>query len=167
MVRRNLIEQLQSYRIRWPEEAEMVDRFLDFVQREPACFERSTAEGHVTGSAWLVDPTGTRVLLTHHAKLNAWLQLGGHADGESDVLKVAFTEARVDIHLIPARPTDGEHFHYDVRYALRALHTDHVVSAESHDLAWVDVTNLTTHTTEHSMLRMARKWDLLRELWLP
>lgn len=162
----------------------MVDRFLDFVEREPSCFERSTTEGHVTGSAWLVDPTGTRVLLTHHAKLNAWLQLGGHADGETDVLKVAFTEAReesgisdivavtteildVDIHLIPARKTDAEHFHYDVRYALRALHTDHVVSAESHDLAWVDVNDISTHTTEHSMLRMARKWQLLRDLWLP
>lgn len=161
----------------------MVDRFLEFVEREAACFERSTAEGHVTGSAWLLAPDHETVLLTHHAKLNAWMQLGGHADGEHDVLKVALTEAReesgiehiepvsieifdVDIHLIPARKNDGEHYHFDVRYVLRALHTDHVVSHESHDLAWVDPCRMHDYTTEDSMLRMAAKWIHHRHLWM-
>ncbi len=161
----------------------MVDRFLEFVEREPACFDRSTTEGHVTGSAWLVSPDDSTVLLTHHAKLNAWMQLGGHADGEHDVLKVAMTEAReesgitdivpvsaeifdVDIHRIPARKNDGEHFHFDVRYVLRAMHTDHIVSHESHDLAWVDPLKITDFTSERSMLRMAEKWIHHRHLWL-
>jgi len=64
----------------------------------------------------------------------------------------------VDVHPIPARGSDAGHLHFDVRYALRAGHTDHVVSGESHDLAWVPIRELERYTTEDSMLRMARKW---------
>jgi hypothetical protein len=173
-----LIEALTHYRDRYPEESPTVDRLIDFVRREPACFERSTVEGHITGSAWVVDPEGRRTLLTHHRKLNRWLQLGGHADGDHDVLRVSLTEAReesgieaftvlsqdifdVDIHPIPARGTDPEHLHFDIRYALQAHTTEHIVTEESHDVAWVDVTAIHEYTTEPSMLRMARKWNAM------
>lgn len=173
-----LIEALTQYRERYPEESPTVDRLIDFVRREPACFERSTVEGHITGSAWVVDPEGRRTLLTHHRKLNRWLQLGGHADGDHDVLRVSLTEAReesgieaftvvshdifdVDIHPIPARGGDPEHLHFDIRYALQAHTTDHIVTEESHDVAWVDVTAIHEYTTEPSMLRMARKWNAM------
>jgi hypothetical protein len=65
-----------------------------FVREHPACFESTYAAGHLTGSAWLIDSTGQRVLLTHHRKLGRWIQLGGHADGEADLLAVAVREAR-------------------------------------------------------------------------
>ncbi len=155
----------------------LLERYLDFVSRNPDCFERSLQEGHVTGSAWIVDTVGTHVLLTHHRKLGQWFQLGGHADGEPDVAKVAMQEAReesglaelrfvsdeifdIDIHLIPARKGDPEHYHYDVRFALQSVGADDfTVSEESLDLAWVELEKLTDFTTEESMLRMARKWE--------
>ena len=34
------------------------------------------------------------MLLTHHRKLDRWLQLGGHSDGESDPRQVALREAQ-------------------------------------------------------------------------
>ncbi len=158
----------------------MVRRFGEFVLREPGCFERATMEGHITASAWVVDQRRTHTLLTHHRKLNKWLQLGGHADGNHDLVSVALTEAReesgidavelllpvifdLDVHVIPARMADPEHLHYDVRYAVMAGHTRHVVSEESHDLAWVRVEKINHYTTEESMLRMARKWNALNE----
>jgi len=49
--------------------------------------------GHITASAWVVDRAGTMALLTHHRKLGRWLQLGGHADGDPDVRRVALREA--------------------------------------------------------------------------
>ena len=67
---------------------------MAFVSAYPNCFERSLSIGHITGSAWLVNQTKTRVLLTHHKRLNKWLQLGGHADGNPNVLEVAMQEAR-------------------------------------------------------------------------
>lgn len=154
----------------------MTERMTGFVSAHADCFERSLSLGHVTGSAWLVNRRRTHVLLTHHRKLNKWLQLGGHADGDSDVLAVAMKEALeesglpdiaplspdifdLDIHEIPARKSEPAHFHYDVRFALRANASEqYVVSDESHDLAWIDIARIATVTSETSMLRMANKW---------
>ena len=170
---------VEAYLQRYPEESTIVRRFLEFIQREPMCFHRQTIEGHITGSAWVVDARLDHTLLTHHRTLNKWLQLGGHADGDHDIVRVALTEAReesgiadirlvrheifdLDIHVIPERKAEPEHLHYDVRYVVMAGSSDHVVSDESHDLSWVPVERITDYTTEVSMLRMARKWNELR-----
>src|SRR5690348_11368424 len=110
--------------------------FLRFLASAPQVFERSHAPGHFTGSAWLVSADGERVLLTHHRKLGRWLQLGGHADGDTDLARVALREAEeesglrdltvepgifdLDRHLIPARGAEAAHWHYDVCYVVRA-----------------------------------------------
>jgi 8-oxo-dGTP pyrophosphatase MutT (NUDIX family) len=179
--RKQLLDQLSEYSSRHPEEADVIDKFIDFVKTESDCFERSLAKGHITGSAWVVNADGSEVLLTHHRKLDRWLQLGGHADGVSDVLSVAVTEAKeesglvdlthigkrifdIDIHPIPARKHDPEHLHYDVRYVLRANGSlDYIVSDESHDLRWVKLDDVETLTTEPSMMRMVAKWKALRD----
>lgn len=167
---------LRDYRARWPAEWEAADRFLAFVTGHRDCFERDLEIGHVTGSAWLVDSSGERVLLTHHKKLDIWVQLGGHADGNPDIAAVALAEATeesgieglsfvdqrlfdIDIHRIPARPGEPEHFHFDARFALRAPPgARFTVSAESHALKWVEIGSLAAFTEEASMLRMATKW---------
>lgn len=152
------------------------ERLTAFVERRPDCFERSLLEGHVTGSAWLLDHGKEACLLTHHKKLGRWLQCGGHADGEPDVLQVALREAReesgivgivplsteifdVDVHRIPPNGNEPEHFHYDVRFALIApLGARFVVSDESHDLAWVRQTEIDRFNTDESVRRLAAKW---------
>ena len=176
MSRADVIRQLQDYRVRWKNEAETVARFIAFLAAHPDAFARELQIGHVTGSAWVVNRAGTHVLLTHHKKLNLWVQLGGHADGDADVLRVARREAEeesgltglelvpggifdVDVHRIPPGREGPEHFHWDIRYAFRAAASeDFQVSAESHELRWVPIRNLAEVTQEESMLRMARKW---------
>ncbi len=156
-------------------EAEMVAATLAFVAAEPRCAERSLAAGHLTGSAWIVDPARQRTLLTHHRKLNKWLQLGGHADGDLDLAAVAFREAEeesglkrlrlvstelfdVDRHRIPARNNEPEHWHYDLRFIVEADPDEALVlSDESHDLAWIEIARMADFNDEESMLRMARK----------
>jgi 8-oxo-dGTP pyrophosphatase MutT (NUDIX family) len=174
--RQKLLNELSEYALRHPEESDVISRFLVFVETEEKSFERSLSKGHITGSAWVVNADGSEILLTHHRKLNCWLQLGGHADGESDVLSVAIKEAEeesglcgfqhlgegifdIDIHPIPARPNEPEHFHYDVRYVLRVEGcVEYTVSDESHDLRWVKPHEVETLTTEESMIRMVTKW---------
>ncbi len=175
MHRQPLLDQLTLYRERHPGEEDRANQFIDFVESFPDCFERSQQIGHITGSAWIIDSSGTRTLLTHHRKLNIWLQPGGHADGNPDVMAVALQEGveetgltelvpvfpeilDIDIHGIPARKDEPSHFHYDVRYLLRQTGgDDYIVSEESHDLAWVPMTDLEDYTTEWSMRRMRRK----------
>jgi 8-oxo-dGTP pyrophosphatase MutT (NUDIX family) len=177
MHRNNLLKQLHAYYGKWPDEAAMASRLIAFIKSHSNCFERSLSVGHITGSAWVVNRAGTHVLLTHHKKLNMWLQLGGHADGNSDILDAAKREAveesglndletvspeifDIDIHLIPARKPEPAHYHHDIRFAFRAMGSeDYIVSDESHDLEWVEIRRLAEVTTEKSMLRMAKKWQ--------
>ena len=179
MHRNHIIQQLRNYLNAYQDESARVERFLAFVEENDDCFERSLPIGHLTGSAWVVNQDGTHVLLTHHKKLGKWLQLGGHADGDSDVLRVAIREVveesgieavepvgagiyDVDIHLIPARGDGLEHYHYDIRYALRVIGDEqYVVSDESHDLQWIEIAKLHKRTDERSMIRMAKKWRAL------
>ena len=176
MKRQSILNLLATYLTEHPQEADVTTRFIDFINQHPDCFERSLKVGHITGSAWVVNEAGTHVLLTHHKKLNKWFQLGGHADGEADVLKAALVEVAeesgleafevispeifdIDIHAIPARGAEPEHYHYDVRFTVRSTAGDaYVVSEESHDLSWVEIAKLSEYTQEESMLRMARKW---------
>lgn len=174
MHRRNLLDQLEAYALRFPEEQATIERFEGFVADEPRCFERDCWRGHVTGSAWLLDPSGDALLLTHHKKLDIWVQLGGHSDGDPDTRSVALKEAQeesgldvnllapaildIDIHEIPARKQDPAHFHFDVRYAMAAVTRDFSVSDESHALEWAPLVDLERYTQELSILRMRRKW---------
>tara|TARA_R110002072_G_scaffold29983_1_gene94004 strand:+ start:112 stop:591 length:480 start_codon:yes stop_codon:yes gene_type:complete len=153
----------------------MAVAMIEFVEQYPECAERSLAVGHLTGSAWIVDGARRQTLLTHHRKLDKWLQLGGHADGDLDLPRVAFREAEeesgltglrlvdgelfdVDRHLIPARKNEPEHWHYDLRFVVEADPREPlVISDESHDLAWIDVERMADFNAEESMMRMARK----------
>jgi 8-oxo-dGTP pyrophosphatase MutT (NUDIX family) len=153
-----------------------VARMLAFVRDEPRCFERSLARGHFTGSAWLLDAARARVALTHHRKLGLWLQLGGHADGDPDLLRVALREAEeesgirgitplslaifdVDVHVIPASAREPAHEHFDVRFALVAPAGAQVeASAESLAVAWVPRAEVGGLSADASVLRMAAKW---------
>lgn len=151
------------------------DRLVTFVETNPRCFERSLAVGHITGSAWIVNPNRDRFLLTFHSKLNLWLQLGGHADGNPDILAVAGREAQeesglsnirclspeifdLDIHRIPEHKGVAEHYHYDVRFLFEADDAQElVISDESHDLRWMRGDEIRQLTQEESILRMLRK----------
>ena len=172
--RQRLLDLISEYAERHPHERDVVDRFVSFVTEHERCFERDCWVGHITGSAWLVNKEGTHVLLTHHKKLGAWFQLGGHSDGESNSLLTAQREAEeesglpvrvldsqifdLDVHEIPARKSDPAHYHYDVRFVFEAMRDDFVVSQESLDLSWVPIRNMGEFTDEESMLRMACKW---------
>jgi 8-oxo-dGTP pyrophosphatase MutT (NUDIX family) len=175
MHRRSLISLLEAYAPFDATDAAARERILCFVRDHDDCFERTLLEGHVTGSAWIVNASRTRCLLTHHRKLDRWLQLGGHADGQADILEVAMREAieesgltslrpvsteifDCDVHPIPARKTEPEHFHYDVRFLLEADDTEPlVVSEESKELAWVALADVEMLESDESVMRMVAK----------
>lgn len=149
--------------------------FAELLHDPQDPFLRERLAGHFTAGVWLVSADGQRILMTHHRKLGRWLQLGGHADGDRDMANVALKEAQeesglpglsvdaesifdLDRHWIPERKDVPGHWHYDVRYVVRAGEDEnYVVGEESHDLAWRLITEV-THDPDESMSRMAKKW---------
>ncbi len=160
-----------------PSEAEMTAEIIRFAENHPDCLHRTCVPGHLTGSAWVVSPDRKRTLLTHHHKLDKWLQLGGHADGDGDLLAVALREAReesglerlravssevfdVDRHWIPPRKTEPGHYHHDLRFMIEADPDEPlVISNESKDLAWIEVDRVSSLNPEESIARMVRKTE--------
>ncbi|GAB3004374.1 NUDIX hydrolase [Arenimonas maotaiensis] len=175
-IQRKLLESLAQYRPEDPGQNALRADFAAFVIAHPACCERSLAHGHLTGSAWLVSADGRRALLMHHRKLDRWLQPGGHADGDADLAAVALREAGeetglaglvceggifdLDRHQIPARGTEPAHWHYDLRFVVRAADgEDFSQNAESLALAWFDIAELAERPDlDESLRRMARRW---------
>ena len=170
-----LAGQLLEYATRWPREAPQVALFGELLNDPADVFARERTAGHFTAGAWLVSGDGERELMPHPRTLGRWLQLGGHADGERDMAAVALQEAReesglsglevdglaifdLDRHWIPERREVPGHWHYDVRYVVRAGADERfVVGDESLDLAWRPIRELAEDADE-SLARMARKW---------
>jgi 8-oxo-dGTP pyrophosphatase MutT (NUDIX family) len=176
MQRQHLLTLLRQHIPADADEAGMTARTIAFVETQPDCFERSLLEGHITGSAWITSPDGSRVLLIHHRKLDRWFQPGGHADGDPDVAAVALREAQeetrlpdlrlvspaifdVDIHPIPARGTVPEHLHYDIRFLFTA-NNDDMPGGENREvkgIRWVSPDEAEKLANSESISRMIRK----------
>ncbi len=172
--RNALFDQLSAYHPSDPREERMRLRILQFVQQNQDCFRRTLLIGHVTGSAWVVNPERTHTLLVHHKRLDKWLQPGGHAEDEPSALAVAVREAEeetglrvvpvsdaifdVDAHDIPARKKEPAHVHYDIRYMVEADRKGRVVvSPESRAVEWVRLDRVGAMNTDESVLRLVRK----------
>ncbi|KRE87888.1 NUDIX hydrolase [Rhodanobacter sp. Soil772] len=171
-----MIRALQRYRDQWQGESAVVAQFDAFLHTQADVFSRSNRSAHFTGSSWLVSADGARVLLMHHRKLDRWLQPGGHADGNPELARVALREAQeetgvaglhvegdifdIDRHRIPVRGDEPEHWHYDVRYVVRAGADERFsMNQESRALAWRSVAEVAADDSlDASLRRMARKW---------
>lgn len=150
------------------------DRILGLLADHGAALaDRTTAPGHLTGSALVVDHAHERVLLVLHAKLRRWLQPGGHADGDHELAGVALKEATeetgieglrvlvpaidVDIHPVDHGDDLGEHLHLDLRFVVEAP-AGAVESGnhESLELRWVTLDELEALADEPGVVRLAR-----------
>lgn len=178
MHRQNLLFLLEEYQqsiYYHDQELPLFNQLYNFVQEHPNCFERSLEKGHLTASAIVWNRDKNAFLLMHHKKLNKWLQPGGHADGETDLLQVAIKEVQeesgltcikplhksildIDIHFIPSFKGIPSHYHYDIRFLL--MNTQHESlqhNLESFAIAWVKPNKVLEFTHEASLLKALNK----------
>jgi 8-oxo-dGTP pyrophosphatase MutT (NUDIX family) len=132
---------LLAYRPHDAAEIGFLSRMFDLLAAPGDPLQRTHFEpGHFTASAFVLAPDGRLLLLIHHAKLDRWLQPGGHFErADADLLATARREATeetgldrlsvvdgdtglfdLDIHEIPARERGPAHLHFDLRFLLRA-----------------------------------------------
>jgi 8-oxo-dGTP pyrophosphatase MutT (NUDIX family) len=144
---------------------------LDFIASHEDALTRACADGHLTGSALVIDRSRRCALLMHHRKLDKWLQMGGHADGDGDLARVALREATeesglaelmlasttpvdLDVHRVEP-PGEVPHLHLDVRFLVVAPPgSDPIANHESRELRWVALDDLAAWP-EDGMRRLA------------
>lgn len=177
MTQSTVLDLIRKHQTEFEEELAFMAQTLSFVEKQAAFWQRSTLEGHLTGSAWVCSADGSEVLLLHHAKLDRWLQPGGHVDAmDESLIETARREAMeecgmqslellspslfdLDVHEIPARGTEPAHFHYDLRFLFRVPEGTQIERnlLETNAIAWVNLEELCTASTPMSLRRMALK----------
>ncbi len=158
----NLQEVIAAYRPFNEQEARDQEQMLDLLRYAPDLLLRKNTAAHFTASAWVVSPQRDKVLLCWHNIFRSWAWLGGHADGEADLLSVALREVKEESGLVHVRPVsidpfsletltvDGHikrgayvssHLHLNVTYLLEADPEEAVRSKpdENSGVRWFDM----------------------------
>ena len=136
--------------------------------------QRTNFVGHVTASAFIVNPATKQVLLLQHKSLGSLLQPGGHVEpADKTILAAAKREVMeetglgrsqlqlrslyadnpqvpfdIDTHFIPENPKKGErgHYHHDFRYLFVTKETGVTIDPDdSNEFAWVDWDTFRAH----------------------
>ncbi|MGB1109211.1 MAG: NUDIX hydrolase [Gammaproteobacteria bacterium] len=177
MHRQELLNLLDRHHSPFMEERAFVAKTREYVLTHEDCFHRELWPGHVTGSAWVVNPSRDKALLLHHKKHDQWFQPGGHADGDHDILRVALREISeetgldaehirlvspeifdVDIHTIPESHRGPRHQHYDIRFLVEIDDATPIPgNDESHDIRWASLREIASFNNNLSTHRMVEK----------
>lgn len=166
-----LTEQIRSYQPMNEQEEWDKELILHCLETEKNIFTRENRLAHMTASAWIVNPERTKVLMAYHNIYHSWSWLGGHADGETDLLKVALKEAQEESGIRHVKPVSEEiyslevltvdghvkkgayvssHLHLNVTYLLQAEETDtlHIKEDENSNVAWFPLEEAVAASTE-------------------
>ena len=77
-------------------------------------FTRENKTAHMTASAWVVNRDRSRVLMVYHNIYHSWSWLGGHADGEQDLLGVAIREVQEESGIHNVTPVSDDIFSLEI-----------------------------------------------------
>ncbi|MBE6791225.1 MAG: NUDIX domain-containing protein [Ruminococcaceae bacterium] len=169
-----LVDQLKSFVPFDEKERADLSAFLDFIKNNENCLSRENTAGHITASAWIVNEDKSRVLFCYHNIYDSWSWVGGHADGEEELLSVALREAKEetgadvrplseDIFSLEILPVAGHmkkgkyvpsHIHYNVTYLVTADEKERlsVCEDENSAVAWIDINEISEKSSEKWMV---------------
>lgn len=138
-----IFEQLQAFTPFNEQEASDRRLMLQYAGLFSDLLTRDNEMAHLTASCWIVNPDKTKVLLAYHNIFDSWAWLGGHADGEEDLLRVALREANEESGIVGARPLRNDIFSLEIlgvdghvkrgRYVATHLHLNCTYLLEADD----------------------------------
>lgn len=167
----DLIESIENYRPYNEQEQKDKEVILNCLKTQKDIFSRENKLAHMTASAWVVNPQKTKVLMVYHNIYNSWSWLGGHADGQRNLLKAAMKEVREESGVKTLRPVsesifslevltvDGHvkkgeyvssHLHLNVTYLLEAEEEEdlQIKEDENSNVAWFEKEEAIEASTE-------------------
>ena len=171
MSRHELMNQIENYIPYNEQEEKDKALILEWIRQNENAFSRENKVAHMTASAWVVNPERSKVLMVYHNIYDSWSWLGGHADGETDLLSVALREVKEEAGISKVRPVsedifslesltvDGHvkkgtyvssHLHLNVTYLLEAdpEETLSVKADENSGVAWFSPEEALARSTE-------------------
>lgn len=183
---KNQLLQFPAYDEREQKDIHAFVQFIDAFKEN--IWTRDNCVGHISSSAWVLNRNHTHVLMAYHNIFQNYAWLGGHADGDKDLLHVAIKETKEESgvsHVKPILPAffdvcamfvaphikRGEfvasHTHYNVTYLLEADDRDtlSIAQGENSDIKWVLLDDVLAVAKEPHMLPIysrliekSRKW---------
>ncbi len=154
-------------------EQEQVDKkiMLDYIRDFNDTLTRQNEYGHFTSSAFVLNKERTKMLMIYHKIYNSWAWVGGHSDGESDLLYVAMKEAKEETGIKNVAPISNDiysleiinvnghekrgkyvssHVHLNVTYLLEADENEeiHIKEDENSGVKWVPIDEVLNVTSE-------------------
>ena len=171
MMKERLIRQIERYTPFNEQESADKATLLNFLHQDTDISRRDNLIAHLTASAWVVNPERNKVLMAYHKIYNSWAWLGGHADGEANLLTVARKEAMEESGLnsvTAVSPTpisleiltvDGHekkgnyvpsHLHLNLTYLFEADTADALSAKpdENSAVAWIPMDSIEKYSSE-------------------
>ena len=192
--REQLLRQLAAYEPYNEQEAADKTLILECLNAHEDIFSRENRLAHMTASAWVINRAHTKVLMAYHNIYHSWSWLGGHADGDADLLAVALREVSEESGLAAqhVRAADAEggifslevltvdghekrgayvssHLHLNVTYLIEADEEEllHINEDENSGVAWFTPEEALAASTEPWFVeRIYRKLhEKVQKLW--
>ena len=171
-----LVDALNRFRPCNEQEETAKNQILSLLFGGQDLYTRDNPVAHLTASSWVVSPDRKQVLLIYHNLYRSWAWMGGHADGDRDLCRVALRETREesglqdltlvspDIFSLESLTVDGHekrgkfvssHLHLNVTYLLEAdpRQPIRVKPDENSGVAWFPVEEVAGKVSEPWMMQ--------------
>lgn len=154
-------------------EQEEVDKkiMLNYIKDFDDVLTRQNEYGHFTSSAFVLNKDRSKILMAYHRIYNSWAWVGGHSDGDNDLLYVAMKEAKEETGIKNVVPISkdiyslelinvnghekrgkyvGSHVHLNVTYLLEADENEeiHIKEDENSGVRWIPINKILESSSE-------------------
>lgn len=176
------IKSIQNYKPYNEQESRDKELILSCLNNFSDILTRENTVAHITSSGYIVNKNRDKTLMIFHKIYNSWSWTGGHADGYSDLLKVAIKEAKEetglknvipiseDILSLDVLTVDGHvkkgnyissHLHLSVAYLLEADEDEELIinEDETKGVMWIPINEVDKYSTEPYMIEVYKKFN--------
>ena len=144
---------------------------LKYIDDFDDVLTRQNEYGHFTSSAFVLNKERTKMLMIYHNIYKSWAWVGGHSDGDADLLHVAIKEAKEETGIKNVTPIIddiysleiinvnghekrgkyvGSHVHLNITYLLETDENEeiHIKEDENSGVKWVSINNILNESSE-------------------